>query len=128
MNVNFFVKIKYHSFFFKIKKSFKWNENALKRSAQGLISVLLSLKKSPVIRYQNSSDMCRKLADSIRVSFNYLFKNWSFIFLLFFNNFKKNIISRDANLFDFRQNDIAPVLLILDRREDTVTPLLNQVR
>ena len=49
--------------------------------------------------------MCRKLAESIR-----------------------NIISRDTNLFDFRQNDIAPVLLILDRREDPVTPLLNQVR
>lgn len=87
----------------KIGDSHKWNENALKRTAQGLISVLLSLKKSPVIRYQNSSEMCRKLAESIR-----------------------NIISRDANLFDFRQNDVAPVLLILDRREDTVTPLLNQ--
>jgi len=30
-------------------------------------------------------------------------------------------------LFDFRQNDTAPVLLILDRREDPITPLLNQV-
>lgn len=46
----------------------KWNENFLKRTAQGLISVLLSLKKSPVIRYQNSSEMSRKLAESVRVS------------------------------------------------------------
>jgi vacuolar protein sorting-associated protein 45 len=29
-------------------------------------------------------------------------------------------------LFDFRQSDPAPVLLIIDRREDPVTPLLNQ--
>jgi vacuolar protein sorting-associated protein 45 len=39
----------------------------------------------------------------------------------------RNIIARDTNLFDFRQNDIAPVLLIIDRREDSITPLLNQV-
>jgi len=84
-------------------ENYKWNDLALKRTSQGLISVLLSLKKSPVIRYQNSSEMARKLAESVR-----------------------NTISRDANLFDFRQNDIAPVLLILDRREDPITPLLNQ--
>ena len=48
--------------------------------------------------------MSRKLAESVR-----------------------NIIARDTNLFDFRQNDIAPVLLIIDRREDSITPLLNQV-
>ncbi|CAF0774174.1 unnamed protein product [Brachionus calyciflorus] len=81
----------------------KWNEANLKRTAQGLISVLLSLKKSPIIRYQASFEMCRKLAESVR-----------------------NIISRDSNLFDFRQTDPAPVLLILDRREDPITPLLNQ--
>ena len=39
----------------------------------------------------------------------------------------RNMISRDTNLFDFRQNDVAPVLLVLDRREDSITPLLNQV-
>jgi vacuolar protein sorting-associated protein 45 len=36
------------------------------------------------------------------------------------------MISKDSALFDFRQNEIAPMLLILDRREDPVTPLLNQ--
>jgi hypothetical protein len=37
-------------------------------------------------------------------------------------------IAEDADsLFDFRSNDSAtPVLLILDRRDDPVTPLLNQ--
>lgn len=48
-------------------KTHNWDENALKRTSQGIISVLLSLKKSPVIRYQNSSEMARKLAESVRV-------------------------------------------------------------
>ena len=30
------------------------------------------------------------------------------------------------SLFDFRRTDAAPVLLILDRRNDPVTPLLSQ--
>lgn len=101
-----YVAVNAHVFSFNLPRcgeNFRWKEKALKRSAQSLISVLLSLKKSPVIRYQNSSEMCRKLAESVR-----------------------NIISRDSNLFDFRQNDVAPVLLILDRREDSITPLLNQ--
>ena len=54
----------------KCAEAFKWNEAHLKRTAHGLISVLLSLKKSPVIRFQNSSEMCRKLAESVRVSEN----------------------------------------------------------
>ena len=39
----------------------------------------------------------------------------------------QQVISREAALFDFRRTDSAPVLLILDRRDDPVTPLLNQV-
>jgi vacuolar protein sorting-associated protein 45 len=35
-------------------------------------------------------------------------------------------INREDQLFDFRQSDTAPVLLILDRRGDPVTPLLTQ--
>jgi len=37
------------------------------------------------------------------------------------------VITREAALFDFRKTDIAPVLLLLDRRHDPITPLLNQV-
>lgn len=29
-------------------------------------------------------------------------------------------------LFDFRRSDSGPLLLVLDRRDDPVTPLLNQ--
>jgi len=39
----------------------------------------------------------------------------------------QQVITREAALFDFRKTDVAPVLLILDRRNDPITPLLNQV-
>ena len=35
-------------------------------------------------------------------------------------------VSRERELFDF-SSDVPPILLILDRRDDPVTPLLNQV-
>ena len=40
---------------------------SLQRSVQGLTSLLLSLKKCPIIRYQNSSEMCKRLADNVKV-------------------------------------------------------------
>ena len=39
----------------------------------------------------------------------------------------QNTISREASLFDFRRTDVPPQLIILDRKEDPITPLLNQV-
>lgn len=39
----------------------------------------------------------------------------------------QQVINKEAALFEFRKTDVAPVLLILDRRDDCVTPLLNQV-
>ncbi|XP_022331631.1 vacuolar protein sorting-associated protein 45-like [Crassostrea virginica] len=80
-----------------------WSPGSLSRTVEGLTSVLLSLKKCPMIRYQNSSEMARRLAENVR-----------------------NTINREAALFEFRKTDVAPVLVILDRRDDSVTPLLNQ--
>ena len=34
---------------------------------------------------------------------------------------------QETGLFEFRQSDVQPLLLILDRRDDPLTPLLNQV-
>lgn len=34
---------------------------------QGLIAILLALKKIPVIRYQDSSEFARKLAETVKV-------------------------------------------------------------
>lgn len=79
-----------------------WNPTALQRTTQGITALLLSLKKCPIIRYQNNSKLCKRLADSIR-----------------------DVLSKESNLFDFRQSNSA-LLLILDRKDDPVTPLLNQ--
>lgn len=40
---------------------------ALDRSVQGIIAVLLSLKKKPVIRYEKSSPMAKKLGVEVQV-------------------------------------------------------------
>ncbi|VDP84305.1 unnamed protein product [Echinostoma caproni] len=75
----------------------------LERCSEGITSVLLALKQSPIIRYQNASESARHLAESIR-----------------------SLISRETVLFDFKQSSDSPLLLILDRRHDPVTPLLTQ--
>lgn len=33
---------------------------------------------------------------------------------------------QESGLFDFRRTEVSPLLLIVDRRDDPVTPLLNQ--
>uniref|UniRef100_V9KNW6 Vacuolar protein sorting-associated protein 45 n=1 Tax=Callorhinchus milii TaxID=7868 RepID=V9KNW6_CALMI len=80
-----------------------WDVMQLARTTQGLTSVLLSLKKCPMIRYQHSSDMAKQLAESV-----------------------KQIITKEYELFDFRRTEVPPLLLIVDRSDDAVTPLLNQ--
>lgn len=44
-----------------------WDPKALDRSVQGIIAVLLSLKKKPIIRYEKSSSMAKKLGVEIQV-------------------------------------------------------------
>ncbi|KAF8895370.1 Sec1-like protein [Infundibulicybe gibba] len=75
-----------------------WNPGALERTVQGIAAVLLSLKKKPVIRYERMSAMAKKLA----------------------------VEMQSESIFDFRPTQIPPLLLILDRRNDPVTPLLSQ--
>lgn len=80
-----------------------WNPDALQRSATGLLAVLLALKKKPLIRYAKNSPLAKKLATEVRYQ-----------------------MTQEEQLFDFRKVDTPPILLILDRREDPVTPLLTQ--
>jgi vacuolar protein sorting-associated protein 45 len=88
-------------------RELKWKQDALMRSVQGLTAVLLSLRRNPLIRYQASSTPAQRLAERVQ-----------------------DVINKEAPLFDFRgrQQDEKQrtVLLIVDRREDAVTPLLNQ--
>lgn len=68
------------------------------------MAILLSLKKKPLIRYERNSTICKKLAAELSYQ-----------------------IKTEEQLFDFgRRADTPPILLLLDRRTDPVTPLLNQ--
>ncbi|RYH19732.1 Sec1 family protein [archaeon] len=72
------------------------------RNVNGILSVLLSLKKIPSqIRYQSSSELARRLASDV------------------LTNIEK------GEPFDFRRQD-GVMLMILDRRDDPITPLLTQ--
>ncbi|TLS29077.1 hypothetical protein PpBr36_00524 [Pyricularia pennisetigena] len=80
-----------------------WNADSLQRATEGILAVLLALKKKPLIRYQKSSLMTKKLATEVRYH-----------------------MTQESQLFDFRKVDTSPILLILDRRDDPITPLLSQ--
>lgn len=83
-----------------------WQPEALERSLYGIIGVLLSLKLRPAIRYRNGSQPAQSLAKRIHDTMN-----------------------KESALFSFRppENGVPPpLLLILDRRDDPITPLLTQ--
>lgn len=80
-----------------------WDYDHQERVSEGILSLLLSLKKKPVIRYQQSSSMCKRLAETVMQK-----------------------MCQESGLFEFRQSDVQPLLFILDRRDDPLTPLLNQ--
>ncbi len=71
------------------------------RNSDCIISMLLSQKKRPDIRYSASSDLCKLLSQDVQ-----------------------RRIREEQDLFTF-QGD-TPLLLVLDRKDDPVTPLLLQ--
>lgn len=80
-----------------------WNPDNLVRTTEGIVATLLALKKKPLIRYEKNSLLCKKLATETRYS-----------------------MTQEEQLFDFRRMDTPPILLLVDRRDDPVTPLLTQ--
>ncbi|KAJ5778996.1 Sec1-like protein [Penicillium paradoxum] len=80
-----------------------WNPDSLQRATEGALALLLALKKNPLIRYEKNSLLARKLATEIRYH-----------------------ITQEEQLFNFRRTDTPPILLVLDRRDDPITPLLTQ--
>mmetsp|Transcript_22241 Transcript_22241/g.37173 ORF Transcript_22241/g.37173 Transcript_22241/m.37173 type:complete len:579 (-) Transcript_22241:477-2213(-) len=75
------------------------------RVVQGLASVMLSMKRRPLIRYQRSSEHARSISMDM----------WRLMY------------EQEASLFDFRRTKWSDtVLLIVDRLDDPVTPLLTQ--
>lgn len=75
----------------------------LERTVDAITAVALSLRCAPAIRFQASSPLCRNLAQRLAVK-----------------------MDQERALFDFPRSKSPPLLLVLDRREDPVTPLLNQ--
>mmetsp|Transcript_5335 Transcript_5335/g.13525 ORF Transcript_5335/g.13525 Transcript_5335/m.13525 type:complete len:607 (+) Transcript_5335:274-2094(+) len=77
------------------------------RTRDGLFALLLALKKKPAIRYQLSSHDAGHIAALL-----------------------SQHIDQHQETLDFgpssRQDDVPPLLLILDRTDDPLTPLLNQ--
>ncbi|RHZ56226.1 hypothetical protein Glove_405g4 [Diversispora epigaea] len=80
-----------------------WDGETLQRVVEGVLAILLSLKKKPLIRYEKMSVMAKRLATEIHYH-----------------------IQQESQLFYYRKTDTPPILLILDRRNDPVTPLLSQ--
>ena len=80
-----------------------WNPDSLQRCTEGVVALLLSLKRQPLIRFEKNSLMAKKLATEVKYQ-----------------------MTQEEQLFDFRKTDTPPLLLILDRRDDPVTPLLTQ--
>ncbi|GAB2263890.1 hypothetical protein Droror1_Dr00026024 [Drosera rotundifolia] len=74
------------------------------RIVDGIAAVFLALKQRPIIRYQRTSDIAKRIAQETA----------------------KLTYQQESGLFDFRRNEVSPLLLVLDRRDDPVTPLLNQ--
>ncbi|KAH7682796.1 vacuolar protein sorting-associated protein 45 [Dioscorea alata] len=80
------------------------SQNFCDRIVDAIAAVFLALKRRPVIRYQRTSDIAKKVAQETA----------------------KLMYEQESGLFDFRRTEISPLLLVIDRRDDPVTPLLNQ--
>lgn len=80
-----------------------WDSVSFENSLQSLSSLLLSLNMKPQIKYESNSKMASKLANAINYEIN-----------------------TNSQLFDelIPKRDIPPLLLILDRKNDPITPLL----
>eukprot|EP00171_Calliarthron_tuberculosum_P015588 IDg15588t1 len=73
------------------------------RTVDGVTAALLALKLRPTVRYERGSSLCRNLAERISVR-----------------------MDQEAALFTFAPRERAPLLLVVDRKEDPLTPLLNE--
>jgi len=80
-----------------------WDQSIFDRIQQGVCALLLSLKKRPVIRYQKNSEIAMRVAETV-----------------------SGTMDTESELFSYRRTEPPPLLLLLDRRDDPVTPLLNQ--
>ncbi|XP_071939436.1 vacuolar protein sorting-associated protein 45 homolog isoform X1 [Coffea arabica] len=74
------------------------------RVVDGIAALFLALKRRPIIRYSRTSDISKRIAQEAA----------------------KLMYQQESGLFDFRRTEVTPLLLVIDRRDDPVAPLLNQ--
>ncbi|AMD21326.1 HER047Cp [Eremothecium sinecaudum] len=86
-----------------VNSSLNWIPRGLDEVKRRLVSVLLSLKVRPNIYFESNSNMSGILAKEVQ------------------NEIERN----DKTLFDFPRMDATPILLILDRNNDVLTPILQ---
>jgi vacuolar protein sorting-associated protein 45 len=92
-------------FTLNMPKSLKpdFDSSSLKRTTDGIVSVLLALKKNPEIRFDAASPLAKQLGESVA-----------------------KVIASDKNGHFHSRKFVPATLLVLDRREDPITPLLTQ--
>lgn len=84
-----------------------WLPEGLKRTSDGLTSALIALQVNPLIRYQTQSQPCKILAERVGTTLR--------------NESIGNKTWRQAAPFD-----VNSLLLIVDRRNDLITPIINK--
>ena len=80
-----------------------YEETILSRIVEGLFSAAVALRLHPLVRYSRSSALCFKVAKLLQAK-----------------------IDDEHILFEQMGSTSQSVILVLDRREDPITPLLNQ--
>jgi vacuolar protein sorting-associated protein 45 len=98
------------------------------KMAEGVWSCLLAMNKKPSTRVQRNSDLGQRIAEEINVSRPFLSQSQPQplslpLQLHFLTSRQKRYLAVEATI-QFRTPDVPPLLLILDRRDDPVTPLL----
>lgn len=88
-------------------KANDWFQDGLKRTTDGLVSALIALRVYPLIRYQTQSQLCKVLADKV-------------------SNMMRNEAIRNKPWRKAAPFDVNSVLVIVDRRHDLITPLVNK--
>ncbi|TRY51744.1 Sec1-like protein [Cryptosporidium tyzzeri] len=93
-----------------------YEETLFSRMIEGIYSASLQLGEIPVIRYLANSPLCRNIA--FAVERRLLDSN-------LINLVSGEFVNTRSESYDDKRNE-STILLILDRREDPVTPLLTQ--
>lgn len=84
-----------------------WTTEGLRRSTDGLVSTLIALRINPIIRYQTQSQMCKILAEKV-------------------SGAMKSEAIRNKPWRQVAPFDVNSLLLIVDRRFDLITPIVNK--